>query len=42
MKYIIRPILPRIRDVVIIDEAEYKEITDARKLVWDILLVKYC
>lgn len=40
MNYIIRPILPRTQDVVIIDEAEYKEITDARKLVWDILLVK--
>ncbi|MEM8830009.1 MAG: hypothetical protein AAGE96_11715 [Cyanobacteria bacterium P01_G01_bin.19] len=40
MNYIIHPILPRSRDAVIIDEAEYKEITDAQKLVWDILLVK--
>lgn len=40
MNYIIRPFLPKIQDVVTIDEAEYKEITDARKLVWDVLLVK--
>lgn len=40
MNYIIRPILPRIQAKVIIDKAEYEEITDARKLVWDILLVK--
>ena len=40
MNYIIRPVLPQIQDPVAIDEAEYKEITDARKLVWDILLVK--
>ncbi len=42
MNYIIQPILPRKQKqhVVIIDETEYKEIIDARKLVWDILLVK--
>ena len=40
MKYIIRPIIPRIQELQEIDEAEYKEITNARKLAWDILLVQ--
>lgn len=40
MNYIIRPILPQTREPVTIDEAEYTEITHARKLAWDILLVK--
>jgi hypothetical protein len=40
MKYVIRPLLPEIKQEQQINEAEYKEITDARKLAWDILLVK--
>ncbi|WP_144054348.1 hypothetical protein [Pleurocapsa sp. PCC 7319] len=40
MKYVIRPILPKVGNPVRINEAEYQEITNARKLAWDILLVK--
>jgi hypothetical protein len=40
MKYVIRPLLPEIKQEQQINEAEYQEITDARKLAWDILLVK--
>ena len=41
MNYIIQPLLPQNKhSEIIIDEAEYKEITNARKLAWDILLVK--
>lgn len=40
MTYIVRPLIPEFKDPQKIDEAEYKEITRARKLAWDILLVK--
>ncbi|OKH23536.1 hypothetical protein NIES593_09950 [Hydrococcus rivularis NIES-593] len=40
MSYIIRPVLPEIREPQEIDEAEYRKIINARKLAWDILLVK--
>lgn len=40
VKYVIRPILPKIKNRERINEAEYQEITNARKLAWDILLVK--
>lgn len=40
MKYLIRPVLPKCKELQEIDEAEYKEITQAIKLAWDILLVK--
>ena len=39
MHYIIRPVIPQIREPQEIDEAEYKEINHARKLAWDILLI---
>jgi hypothetical protein len=40
MSYFIRPVLPKVGKLQEIDEAEYKEINRARKLAWDILLVK--
>ena len=40
MKYIIRPVLPTSRQIQEIDETKYTEITNARKLAWDILLIK--
>jgi hypothetical protein len=40
MKYFIRPVLPKVGELQEIDEIEYKEINKARKLAWDILLVK--
>ncbi len=40
MIYIIRPVLPEILEPQEIEEAEYRKIINARKLAWDILLVK--
>jgi hypothetical protein len=40
MSYFIRPLLPKVGELQEIDEAEYKKIIQARKLAWDILLVK--
>jgi hypothetical protein len=40
MTYIVRPLIPEFKDPQKIDEAEYKEIARARKLAWNILLVK--
>ncbi|MCC0178401.1 hypothetical protein I4641_15590 [Waterburya agarophytonicola K14] len=40
MKYLIRPVLPTGEEFQEIVEDEYKKITQARKLAWDILLVK--
>ena len=40
MQYIVRPVIPQIKDPLKISEAEYQEITNARKSAWDILVVK--
>ena len=40
MKYVIKPVIPKTKEPQEINEAEYKEIINARKLAWDILLIK--
>ena len=40
MKYVISPVIPKTKEPQEINEAEYKEIINALKLAWDILLIK--
>ena len=40
MKYVIKPLIAKTKKTQKINEAEYKEIINAQKLAWDILLIK--